>query len=72
MSERRTNEHWENAPDKVKLALYEYADKHNLTREQFNFIRRQLTRTGIDDDVYYWFEWNGMFHGIELDGHIHT
>ena len=67
------NEAWENAPDKVKLAVYEWADKRNLSREQFNFLKNNNFRDcSVGSDHYYGFAYDNIFFGVELDGHIHT
>jgi len=56
----------EQVPEAVKAALVRYNKQHptaNVTEEEL----------GWDSlSGYYYFTRAGMFHGVELDGHIHT
>lgn len=67
------NQAWIEAPDKVKLSVYEWADRRNLSREQFNYLKnKQFQNCSVGSDKYYGFAYDNVFYGVELDGHIHT
>lgn len=63
------------APDVVPLAVEEallrFSSQHSVPQESlFARLRQELKFDPIMG--CYWFDYAGMYHGVELNGSIHT
>ncbi len=62
----------EKMPAEVNAALKRYAERHTREDEPLTHLTMlQLVQWDALNGCYYFIR-NGMYHGVELDGHIHT
>lgn len=55
----------ESLPEPVKAGVARYCGQHGIQTTDIDLKWDALNRN-------YYFVRNGMYHGVELDGHVHT